>query len=203
MKKCFILFVTACLLSNFSLMSQELPENSSESEVGLVYFLRGKGHAGSATAFSVLIDEVRVCKLNNRRYSAHEVNPGIHTFKAQFGGKKGKKKAEIVEIEIVAGETYYIQLVMQASFWVNDVSPVEITRSSALRIYQEDKIKLDPNCGEVHSSVNNQEAKSPVMTREQAIAKLKEAKDLVEIEMMTQEEYDKLKAELAPIIMNK
>lgn len=40
------------------------------------------------------------------------------------------------------------------------------------------------------------------MTRETAIAKLKEAKDLLELEMMTVEEYDILKNELAPIIKN-
>jgi hypothetical protein len=38
------------------------------------------------------------------------------------------------------------------------------------------------------------------MTRIQAIAKLKKAKDLLEIEMMSQQEYDKLKSELSPII---
>jgi len=38
------------------------------------------------------------------------------------------------------------------------------------------------------------------MTRDEAIAKLKEAKDLLELDMMSQEEYDKLKEELTPII---
>lgn len=38
------------------------------------------------------------------------------------------------------------------------------------------------------------------MTREEAIKKLKEAKDLLELEMLTQEEFDLLKKELAPII---
>lgn len=38
------------------------------------------------------------------------------------------------------------------------------------------------------------------MTREQAIEKLKEAKDLMDIEMITQEEFEKLKKELEPII---
>ena len=41
------------------------------------------------------------------------------------------------------------------------------------------------------------------LTRKEAIAKLKEAKDLMEIDMMTKEEFVKLKKELAPIIMNK
>ena len=142
----FLLFFF--LVSSPCLIAQELPENDPKADYGLVYFLRGKGHAGSATAFSALIDDDRVCKLNNRRYSAHQVSPGKHEFKAQFGGKKGKKKAEIAEIEIEAGKTYYLQMVMQASFWVNDVSAQEITRNSALRLYKEDKIKLDPKCGE-------------------------------------------------------
>ena len=41
------------------------------------------------------------------------------------------------------------------------------------------------------------------LTREQAIAKLKEAKDLVELEMMSKEDFEALKAELTPIIMGK
>ena len=39
-----------------------------------------------------------------------------------------------------------------------------------------------------------------LMTRAQAIAKLKESKDLLDLDMMTQEEYDELKNKLAPII---
>ena len=38
------------------------------------------------------------------------------------------------------------------------------------------------------------------MTRAEAIAKLKEAKDLMELDMMSQEEFDALRTELTPII---
>lgn len=48
--------------------------------------------------------------------------------------------------------------------------------------------------------LDNGEIESSIMTREQAIAKLMEAKDLLSIDMMTQEEYDKLKEKLSPII---
>lgn len=152
MKTFSIVLLLLCSLQSSVMMSQELKENSEDSDMGLVYFIRGKGHAGSATAFSAVVDDVRVCKLNNRRYTAYSVAPGMHEFKAQFGGKKGKKKAEVAKIDIEAGETYYIQMVMQASFWVNDVSPVEITRNSALRLVEDDKIKEDPKCGEVDAS---------------------------------------------------
>ena len=39
-----------------------------------------------------------------------------------------------------------------------------------------------------------------LMTRAQAIAKLKESKDLLDLEIMTQDEYDKIKLKLTPII---
>ena len=44
--------------------------------------------------------------------------------------------------------------------------------------------------------------KNRKMTRDEAIAKLKEAKELMEIDMMSKEDFDELKKELAPIIIN-
>ncbi len=44
--------------------------------------------------------------------------------------------------------------------------------------------------------------KNRKMTRDEAIAKLKEAKELMEIDMMSKEDFDELKKELAPIITN-
>lgn len=44
--------------------------------------------------------------------------------------------------------------------------------------------------------------KNRKMTREEAIAKLKEAKELLEIDMMSKEEFEELKKNLAPIITN-
>lgn len=41
------------------------------------------------------------------------------------------------------------------------------------------------------------------MTRDEAIAKLKESKDLFDLGLIKQDDYDKLKTELTPIIMTK
>ena len=41
------------------------------------------------------------------------------------------------------------------------------------------------------------------MTRAQAIEKLKESKELLELELLTEEEYQEIKIELTPIIRNK
>jgi hypothetical protein len=55
---------------------------------------------------------------------------------------------------------------------------------------------------DLEMAINTGEVLNPnaAMTREQAIAKLKESKDLLDLGMITQEEYEKLKVELTPII---
>jgi hypothetical protein len=53
---------------------------------------------------------------------------------------------------------------------------------------------------QIEKAIIGGEIETSVLTREQAIAKLKESKDLLDLEMMTQEEYDKIKTELTPII---
>ncbi|SRX74937.1 hypothetical protein [Aequorivita antarctica] len=40
------------------------------------------------------------------------------------------------------------------------------------------------------------------LTKEQAIAKLKEAKELLDLEVITKTDYEKLKTELTPLILN-
>jgi hypothetical protein len=45
------------------------------------------------------------------------------------------------------------------------------------------------------------EIRSKGLTREQAIAKLKEAKDLVDLGMMSKEDFEKLKVELTPLVI--
>ncbi len=58
---------------------------------------------------------------------------------------------------------------------------------------------------DLEMSIETKEVVNPnaAMTKEQAIAKLKEAKDLVDLGMMTQVEFDQLKEKLTPIIMKK
>ncbi len=141
-----VLFVFTLVAAQ--LIAQDLPENDLNAEYGLVYFIRIRTGMGAAEAFSAIIDEKRVCKLNNNRYSSHRVVPGEHEFKAQYSGKKGKKKAEVSLIKIEAGKTYYISMVLDNDFWWWDVSAREITRNSALSLVKEYGIKPDSDCGE-------------------------------------------------------
>jgi hypothetical protein len=111
------------------------------SQNGKVYFMRSTGFQGSAQGFTTFIDDKIVCKLNNKRYSIHEVTPGVHQFSVQFAGKSSKEKAERIEIEIEAGKTYYIQLIMQTGVIKNNLYCQEVTKSSANSILE--KLKED------------------------------------------------------------
>lgn len=55
----------------------------------------------------------------------------------------------------------------------------------------------------LEQAVKYGEVQTSILTREQAIKKLKEAKDLLDLEMMTKSEYEKIKEKLTPIIMDK
>ncbi|MFZ9877174.1 MAG: DUF2846 domain-containing protein [Chitinophagaceae bacterium] len=115
---------------------------SAQSKTGKVYFIRSTGLAGSAGPFTAFIDDGLVCKLNNKRYSIHEVSAGEHNFSVQFTGKKSKDKAERITIDVEAGKTYYIQLIFQAGMIKNNVYCQEVTASSAktvLKDCEEDK----------------------------------------------------------------
>jgi len=108
----------------------------SDSAIGVnenaqVYFIRSTGFAGSMSAFTAFIDGDLVCKLNNKKYSIHDITPGEHVFSVQFAGKKSKKRAEPIIINIEAGETYYIQMVFQTGAFKNNLYCQEVTGNSA------------------------------------------------------------------------
>jgi hypothetical protein len=106
-------------------------KNASQDKFGKVYFFRSTGFQGSAVAFTVFIDKQLVCKLNNKKFSIHNVKVGEHSFAVQFGGKTAKEKAEIIKINIEEGKTYYIQLVFQTGLLINNLYCQEVTENSA------------------------------------------------------------------------
>ena len=56
---------------------------------------------------------------------------------------------------------------------------------------------------EIEAAIKDGEIGTTFLNREQAIAKLKETKDLLDLDMISKEEYEKIKKELTPIIMKK
>lgn len=100
-------------------------------EKAKIYFIRTTGFQGSAVAFTAFIDDQLACRLNNKRYSIHEVEPGEHKFTVQFAGNKSKEKAEPITINTEAGKTYYIQMVFQGGAFKNNLYCQEVTENSA------------------------------------------------------------------------
>ena len=56
---------------------------------------------------------------------------------------------------------------------------------------------------DIELAIESKEVRTNGMTKDEAIVKLKETKDLLDLGLVKQEDYDKLKVELTPIIINK
>ncbi|HEX5150755.1 MAG TPA: hypothetical protein VFW07_04875 [Parafilimonas sp.] len=125
---------------------------SPVSGYGKVQFMRKTGFEGSGAGFTVFIDSNYVCKLNEARYSVQRVPVGTHSFSVQFGGKKSKTGAEKITIDIEEGKTYYIQVLYQTGFFVNNILCQEVTASSARLMLP--KLKEDKGCAEDNSYIS-------------------------------------------------
>ena len=121
--------IAACLMLVVNVFAQE--SETVNAENGKICFIRSTGFVGSAQAFKTFIDEQFVCKLNNKRYSFHEVPAGIHRCSVQFGGKKSKEKAEKFEVDVKPGEITYVQLVFETGVLINNVYCEEVTENTA------------------------------------------------------------------------
>src|SRR4051794_5434466 len=105
---CFLIFLKSSVI---------FAQNDSVT-TGKVYLMRKTGFVGSGAGFNVFIDSVFVCKLNEKRYSIHDVATGNHSFSVQFGGRKSKTVAEKISIDIESGKIYYIELIFQNSMFI-------------------------------------------------------------------------------------
>jgi hypothetical protein len=136
-KKLIIVFLISL---SFSTAMQA--QDGQAKETGKIYFLRSTGFQGSAVAFKTFIDGEFVCKLNNKKYSIHEVSVGKHECSVQFGGKKSKEKAEKFEVLVEAGKITYVKLVFETGVFVNNIYCEEVTENTAvqnMKMMEEDR----------------------------------------------------------------
>ena len=124
-KSIFTLIVTLFFASLAS------AQDSTNVETGKIYFLRSTGFQGSAVAFKTFIDGEFVCKLNNKKYSIHEVSAGKHECSVQFGGKVSKDKAEKFVIQVEPEKITYVQLVFETGILINNIYCEEVTENTA------------------------------------------------------------------------
>jgi len=139
MKRIFFAFLIFLIAISFV-----KAQDSTKVETGKIYFLRSTGFAGSASAFKTFIDEKFVCKLNNKKYSIHEVPAGKHKCSVQFGGKESKEGAEKFEVEVQPGKNTYVELVFETGFFVNNIYCEEITENTAKK--KMEQMKEDTEC---------------------------------------------------------
>jgi len=117
----------------------------AQSGTAKVYLIREGMHEGSAAASSIFIADSLLCKLNNKRYSIHDVAPGTYTFHAQWGGKKpNKDKRGDIVITLEEGKTYYIKFNSVAKAFNGYVGLIEVTENTFKNL--EASLKVDDKC---------------------------------------------------------
>lgn len=108
-----------------------------------MYLIRRTGVSGSIDGYSIFMDGERICVLNNKRYTVHQVSPGNHSFNIRFNGKEDKERKEHLDITVESGREYYIN-VEQRSGFTNKVSLQELAASSGKRALEE--VTRDDSC---------------------------------------------------------
>ena len=122
--------------------TDSMAQGSSET-TGTVYLLRRTGYSGSMDGYSVFMDGSRICLLNNKKYSVHQVPVGEHKFSVRFNGNNEKESTEQVVITVGAGKDYYITI-DQRSGWTVKLTLQELAASSGKKAMED--LTRDDNC---------------------------------------------------------
>lgn len=134
----YILFLLVILLSLTAIAQQ--PANNRST----IYFIHSNRFPrGISTPFVVYIDEQKVCKLNNRHYSIHQIEPGNHKFSTDYLIGHDKK-AQAISFTTEPEKTYYVQIIYQEGFLSAKLSCTEITENSAKLLLP--KLEEDTKC---------------------------------------------------------
>jgi hypothetical protein len=139
MKKIVFTLLVFLIVSSF-VKAQEKENN----ETAKVYFLRSTGIVGSAAAFKTFIDGELVCRLNNKRYSIHEVPVGKHECYVEFGGLKINEKTDKCDILVEVGKITYVEFFLKNGLISFRIYCQEITSDIAEKKIK--KMKLDTKC---------------------------------------------------------
>lgn len=129
-------------------------------------------------------------------------------FSRLYFGEYSLGKALLLGAPQQLGDVYTGEKVIVTSI---KVYHTKLTKNSALQIMlfvqnpTAPALARNRTIADLEMAIETKEVINPnaAMTREQAIIKLKEAKDLVDLGMMSQVEFDELKGKLTPIILKK
>lgn len=110
---------------------------------GTVYLMRRTGLSGALDGYSVFMDGWRICLLNNKKYSVHQVPVGEHNFSVRFNGNNEKNSSEQLAITVEAGRDYFITIDQRSGFTVK-LTLQELAASTGKRAMEE--LTRDDNC---------------------------------------------------------
>jgi len=111
--KKIILLLIIIFIFSLSVNAQE----TKNKETGKICFLRSTGLNSSGYGFKMFIDDKLVCKLNNKKYSVHEVAVGKHNCFVKGEKKKSDESVEKFEVQVEAGKITYVQLIYEVGFF--------------------------------------------------------------------------------------
>ena len=131
------------ILLLFAAMPQQAHAQGGGQEQGTVYLIRSSGFSGALDGYSIFMDGQRICVLNNKKYSVHQVPAGEHSFNVRFDGKTEKANKEPLVMQIEAGREYYIN-VLQREGIVSKVTLQELAGSSGKRALED--VSRDDSC---------------------------------------------------------
>ena len=140
MRKIFLILVIyfACSL-NVTAQTDTMHSTSAR-----VYILRATGFGGTLVNFRAWINDSVICRLANNHYSIHDIKPGTYTFYATSFDKY-KMKENGFEMQVEAGKTYYLRMVMKKRIFDSFLYIQDITAHSATPVIL--KCKQEKDCG--------------------------------------------------------
>jgi hypothetical protein len=103
MKRKLVFLVLLFLIT----VSSSSGQDSTKSKI---YFIRRTGLNSFAEAIDIYIDNKRVCKLANDRFSIHTIKEGDHQFGVRETSGHTTGTLHPVKIQISKGEIYYLAI---------------------------------------------------------------------------------------------
>ncbi|MPR33108.1 DUF2846 domain-containing protein [Salmonirosea aquatica] len=109
-------------------LSNKVPTPAADPAT--VYFYRGKQFGSALQNFVLKADGKEICRLSVKRYVIYKGQPGKVAFSAVEGGLAIPKK-EMLELELEAGKSYYVQCDVKSGLVTTRMEMTEVTESTA------------------------------------------------------------------------
>ncbi len=127
------LTLSLALILGISTFATSFTPAANKAEKATVIIYRAGQFNGAAANWAVFADGVKVCKISNNKFMKLELAAGKHEFNAKIGGPVLFKKETGVELDMEAGETYYIACNVKQSFTRPRLEIIEVTKGTAAK----------------------------------------------------------------------